>query len=186
MLYFNEQLQCLNNFYFLDPTWLCDVLSQVLTDTVSVAMVTSVVGNHWIQITNKTMSMVHCIWNVYFVDVHSHIICRRIMFYIASYKLQESWWKNNLSLNPLVIWEWAHLYFQTLLRSMKGGKIPLSEVQEVYLKDSRFPNENVPQYIQLLEQFEIALKVESDRKWVQYNCHVGLFFEIGNICIKSC
>nr|XP_022329878.1 leucine-rich repeat serine/threonine-protein kinase 1-like isoform X4 [Crassostrea virginica] len=85
MLYFNEQLQCLNNFYFLDPTWLCDVLSQVLTDT-------------------------------------------------------------------------------TLLRSMKGGKIPLSEVQEVYLKDSRFPNENVPQYIQLLEQFEIALKVESDRK----------------------
>ena len=47
---------------------------------------------------------------------------------------------------------------------MKGGKIPLSEVQEVYLKDSRFPDENVPQYIQLLEQFEIALKVESDRK----------------------
>lgn len=72
--------------------------------------------------------------------------------------------KNNLSLYPLVIQEWAHLYFQTLLRSMKGGKIPLSEVQEVYLKDSRFPNENVPQYIQLLEQFEIALKVESDRK----------------------
>lgn len=47
---------------------------------------------------------------------------------------------------------------------MKGGKIALSTVQEMYLQDSRFPNENVPQYIQLLEQFEIALKVELDRK----------------------
>lgn len=47
---------------------------------------------------------------------------------------------------------------------MKGGKIALTTVQEMYLQDSRFPNENVPQYVQLLEQFEIALKVESDRK----------------------
>ncbi|XP_048737830.1 leucine-rich repeat serine/threonine-protein kinase 1-like isoform X4 [Ostrea edulis] len=85
MLHFNEQLQGLNTFYYLDPTWLCDVLSQVLTDS-------------------------------------------------------------------------------TLVRSMKGGKISLSTVQEMYLEDSRFPDENVPQYIQLLEQFEIALKVESDRK----------------------
>ncbi|XP_061163666.1 leucine-rich repeat serine/threonine-protein kinase 1-like isoform X2 [Saccostrea echinata] len=85
MLHFNEQLQGLNNFYYLDPTWLCDVLSQVLMDS-------------------------------------------------------------------------------ALVRSMKGGKIPLSTVQDMYLNDSRFPNENVPQYIQLLEQFEIALKVESDKK----------------------
>jgi hypothetical protein len=48
---------------------------------------------------------------------------------------------------------------------MKGGKIPLSTVQDMYLQDPRFPDENVPQYIQLLEQFEIALKVESDRKY---------------------
>lgn len=85
MLHFNEQLQGLNNFFYLDPTWLCDVLSQVLIDS-------------------------------------------------------------------------------SLCQSMKGGKIALSTVQEMYLQDSRFPNENVPQYIQLLEQFEIALKVELDRK----------------------
>lgn len=35
MLHFNEQLQGLNNFFYLDPTWLCDVLSQVLIDSVS-------------------------------------------------------------------------------------------------------------------------------------------------------
>lgn len=36
MLHFNEQLQGLNNFFYLDPTWLCDVLSQVLIDSVSI------------------------------------------------------------------------------------------------------------------------------------------------------
>ncbi|XP_052100513.1 leucine-rich repeat serine/threonine-protein kinase 1-like isoform X2 [Mytilus californianus] len=34
ILHFNDQLKGLNNLYFLDPTWLCDVLSKVLLHVV--------------------------------------------------------------------------------------------------------------------------------------------------------
>jgi len=36
ILHFNDQLKGLNNLYFLDPTWLCDVLSKVLKYAVSI------------------------------------------------------------------------------------------------------------------------------------------------------
>lgn len=45
MLHFNEQLQGLNNFFYLDPTWLCDVLSQVLIDSVSTCILSNSTNN---------------------------------------------------------------------------------------------------------------------------------------------
>ena len=36
ILHFNDQLKGLNNLYFLDPTWLCDVISKVLKYVVSI------------------------------------------------------------------------------------------------------------------------------------------------------
>ncbi|KAK3096675.1 hypothetical protein FSP39_002282 [Pinctada imbricata] len=85
ILHYNDQLKGLNSMYFLDPTWLCDVLSKVLMDP-------------------------------------------------------------------------------EVTKNIRNGKISLDVVESLFMNDPRFPNELIDQCVQLLQRFEIALKVDAGKK----------------------
>lgn len=44
--------------------------------------------------------------------------------------------------------------------NVRGGKISKVEVRRIFSEDTRFPDDYVDQYIQLMERFEIALSVD--------------------------